>query len=55
MEFFRLLFDHRAWIEDQFLSGIIDSREAASLWGMMSGVGWVMKSIDLSWLAKGLG
>ena len=35
MECFRLLFDHLAWIEHQFLSGIRDSRKAWSLWGMM--------------------
>ena len=28
MECFRLLFDHLAWIEHQFLSGIRDSRKA---------------------------
>ena len=55
MEFFRLLFDHLVWIEHQFLSGIRDSRKEGSLWGMMRGVGGVRKSIDLSWLAKGLG
>ena len=55
MEFFRLLFDHLAWIEHQFLSGIRDSRKAGSLWGMMRGVGGVRKSIHQSWLAKGLG
>ena len=55
MECFRLLFDHLAWIEYQFLSGIRDSRTAGSLWGMMRGVGGVMKSIHQSWLAKGLG
>ena len=55
MECFRLLFDHVAWIEHQFLSGIRDSRKAGSLWGMMRGVGGVRKSIDQSWLAKGLG
>ena len=55
MEFFRLLFDHLAWIEHQFLSGIRDSRKAWSLWGMMRGVGGVNKSIHQSWLAKGLG
>ena len=55
MECFRLLFDHLAWIEHQFLSGIRDSRKAGSLWGMMRGVGGVRKSIDQSWLAKGLG
>ena len=55
MEFVRLLFDHLAWIEHQFLSGIRDSRKAESLWGMMRGVGGVMKSIHQSWFAKGLG
>ena len=54
MECFRLLFDHLAWIEHQFLSGIRDSREAGSLWGMMRCVGGVRKSIHHSWLAKGL-
>ena len=52
---FRLLLEHLAWIEHQFLSGIRDSRKAKSLWGMMRGVGGVRKSIDQSWLAKGLG
>ena len=52
---FRLLFDHLAWIEHQFLSGMRDSRKTGSLWGMMRGVGWVKKSIHQSWLAKGLG
>ena len=55
MEFFRLLFDHLAWIELQFLSGIRDSRKARSLWGMMRGMGGVRKSIHQSWLAKGVG
>ena len=55
MECFRLLFDHLAWIEHQFLSGIRDSRKARSLWGMMRGVGGVRKSIHQSWLAKRLG
>ena len=55
MECFRLLFDHLAWIEHEFLSGIRDSRKAGSLWGMMRGVGGVRKSIHHSWLAKGLG
>ena len=36
MECFRLLLEHLVWIEDQFLSGIRDSRKAGSLWGMMS-------------------
>ena len=55
IEYFRLIFDHLAWIEHQFLSGIRDSRKARSLWGMMRGVGGVRKSIHQSWLAKGLG
>ena len=55
MECFRMLFDHLAWIEHQFLSGIRDSRKACSLWGMMRGVAGVRKSIRQSWLAKGLG
>ena len=55
MECFRLLFNHLAWIEHQFLSSIRDSRKAGSLLGMMRGVGGVRKSIHQSWLAKGLG
>ena len=55
MECFRLLLEHLAWIEHQFLSGIRDSRKAGSLWGMMRGVGGVRKSVHQSWLAKGLG
>ena len=55
MEWFRLLFDHLAWIENQFLSVISDSRKAGCLWGMMRGVGGVRKWIHQSWLAKGLG
>ena len=55
MECFTLLFDHLAWIDHQFLSEIRDSRKAGSLWGMMRGVGGVRKSIQQSWLAKGLG
>ena len=35
MECFKLLFDHLAWIEHRFLSDIIDSRKAGSLWRMM--------------------
>ena len=38
-----------------FLSGIRDSMKAGNLWGIMRGVGGVRKSIDQSWLAKGLG
>ena len=52
---FRLLFDHLAWIEHQFLSVIRDSRKPGSLWEMMRGVGGVRKSIHQTWLAKGLG
>ena len=37
------------------LSAIRDSRKARSLWGMISGVGGVRKSIHQSWLAKRLG
>ena len=55
MECFTLLLEHLAWIENQFLSGIRDSRKAGSLWGMMRAVGGVRKSIHHSWLAKGLG
>ena len=54
-ECFRLLFDHLALIEHQFLSGMRDSRKAESLWGMMRGVAGVRKSIYQSWLAKWLG
>ena len=50
MECLRLLFDHLAWIEHQFLSGIRDSRKARSLWGMIRGVAGVRKSIYQSWL-----
>ena len=35
MKYFRMLFDHLAWIEHQFLSGIRDSRNAGTLWGRM--------------------
>ena len=55
MESFRLLLDHLAWIEYQFLSGIRDSRKAGRLWGMMRGVGRARMSIHQSWLIKGLG
>ena len=55
MECFRLLFDHLAWSEHQFLRGIRGSRKAGSVWGMIRGVAGVGKSIDQSWLAKGLG
>ena len=55
MKCFRLLLEHLAWIEHQFLSGIRDSRKARSLWEMLRGVGGVRKSIHQSWLGKGLG
>ena len=55
MDFFRLLLGRLAWIEHQFLSSIRDSSKAGSLWRIMRGVGGVRKSIDQSWLAKGLG
>ena len=55
MECFKQLFNHLAWIEHQFLSGIRDSRKAGNLWGIMRGVWGVRKSIHYSWLAKGLG
>ena len=55
MECFRLLLEYLAWIEHEFLSSIRDSRKAGILWGMIRGVGGVRKSIDQSWLAKGLG
>ena len=55
MECFGLLFDHLAWIKQQFLSGIRDSKKAQSLWGMTRDVGGVRKSEHQSWLAKGLG
>ena len=53
MECFRLLFDHLAWSEHQFLGGIRDLRKAGRLWGMMRDVGGVRKTIDQNWLAKG--
>ena len=55
VECVRLLFNHLAWIEHQFVRGIRDLRKARSLWGMMRGVRGVRKSIDQSWLAKQLG
>ena len=54
LECFRLLLEHLAWIEHQFWRDIRDSRKEGSLWGMVRGVGGVRKSIDQSWLAKGL-
>ena len=53
MEYFRLLFEHLSWTEHQFLSGIRDSKNAGSLWGMMKGMAGVRKLIHQSWLAKG--
>ena len=55
MEFFRLILEHLAWIEHQFLSGIRHSRKARSLCGMMRGVWGVRRSIHQRWLAKRLG
>ena len=55
IECFRLLFDHLAWIEHEFLSGIRDSMKARSLRGIMRSVRGVRKSIHQSWFAKGLG
>ena len=55
MECFRLLLEHLVWIEHQFLSGTRDSRKTGSLWGMMRGGERVRKSINQSWLTKGLG
>ena len=55
MECFRLLFNHLAWIEHQFLSGKRDSKKSRSLWRMMRSVGGIKKSIHQSSLAKGLG
>ena len=52
MECFRLLLEHLACIEHQFLSDVRDSKKPGSLQGMMRGVGGV---IHRSWLAKGLG
>ena len=54
MKCFWLLFDHLAWIEHLFLSGIRDSRKVGNLWRMMRGVGGVRKSIYQSWFTKGL-
>ena len=54
MECFRRYFEHLAWIDHQFLSGIRDSRKAGSLWGMMRSLGGVRKSVHHSWLPKGL-
>ena len=55
MDCFRRLLEHLAWIEHQLVSGIRNPKKAGSLWGMFTVVGGVRKSIDQSWLAKGLG
>ena len=52
MECFRLLFDHLAWIEHQFFSGIRHSRKAGSLWGMMRCVGEVSQNTGDDWPNK---
>ena len=54
MECFKLLFDHLAWIEHEFFSGIRNSRKPGNLWGMMRGVEGVRKSTHQSWLDKEL-
>ena len=53
MECFRLIFDHLAWVENKFLSGIKDSRKTGSLWRMMRGVAGVRKSEHPSWIPTG--
>ena len=55
MECLRLILEHIAWTEHQFLSGIRDSRKAWSLWLMMRDVGGVRKLVHQSWSAKVLG
>ena len=55
MECFKLLLEHLAGIEHQFLSGQRDSRKAGSLWGMIRSVREEGKSIHHSWFAIGLG
>ena len=54
IEYFRMLLEHLARIEHQFLSGIRDSRMSGSLWMMMRGVRGVRKSEYQRWFAKGL-
>ena len=54
MECFKLLLEHLAWIDHQFLSGIRDSKKAGCLWGMMRGVGGRRKSLHHSWLVQSL-
>ena len=41
------VFDHLAWIEHQFLSGIRDSRKAGSLWGRIRGGSKEVKTPEL--------
>ena len=53
LECFRLLFEHLAWIEHEFLSGIRDSRKVGSPWGMTRSVGGVRKSEYQSWISTG--
>ena len=52
MECCRLLFDHLAWIEHQFLSSLRDSRKPGSLWEMMRDLGGVRKSEHQSFMDK---
>ena len=53
MECSRLLLEHLAWIEHQFLSGLRDSKKAGILWGMMRSVGGVRKSEHHCWFPTG--
>ena len=54
MECFRLLFDHLAWIEHQFLSGMRDSWKGRE---SVRDADWCGKSNEIlqNWLAKSLG
>ena len=55
MEYFILILENLAWMQNQFLGGIIDSMKAGSQWGMMRGLEGVRELMHQSWLAKGLG
>ena len=55
IECFRLLLDHHAWIEHQFLNGIRDSKKGRESVRDDEKCGWSKESIHQSWLAKGLG
>ena len=45
MKCYEMLLENLAWIEHEFLSGIKDSREAGSMWGMMRGFEGVQEEI----------